>query len=69
MLLEYARIIVPYVYVNIQGRNFNSHMQYMYQYLHVFNKTGVEQLNMVYKWPGYKMVNYYFALLKRKNKV
>lgn len=31
----------------------------------------MEQFNMVYKWPGYKMVinNYYFAFLKRKNKV
>lgn len=38
MLLEYARIIVPYVYVNIQGRNFNSHMQYMYQYLYLIKQ-------------------------------
>lgn len=37
MLLD-ARIIVPYVYVNIQGRNFNSHMQYIYRYLYLIKQ-------------------------------
>lgn len=60
-MLLVARIIVPYVYINNQGRNLNSHMQYiyrMYYRIFVLNKTGVEQFHMVCKWPQYKMVNY-----------